>query len=113
MKTLEEIKNLIDVIDPNADDQRNMEKMSQVCDYAGLYAEYHVSDDTTRASVYGEAVRRITSLYRPDAAHFDAYTNGCDEPATFEDIKTLYREWGMNEKMTFDEFMETWETIQA
>ena len=113
MTEFENVKALIDIIDADATDHGNMDKIKQVCTYAWLYTEFQESDDTTLASVYGEAVRRITSLYRPDAAYLDAYTNGCDEPATFEDIKVLYFAWNMSETMTFDEFMGTWETVQA
>lgn len=36
------------------------------------------------------------------------YGSFVPQPVAFDEIKRLYVEWGMNEKMTFDEFIETW-----
>lgn len=114
MRTLETMRSVI--IEVEALQSKYNSKMNLVLRYAGLfdqYQEYIDNGDFDNAyTTYDEAVERINAMYIPDAEHEEDYLGGADkEPTTFDDVKRLYEEWGMVEHMTFNEFLDGWESV--
>lgn len=109
MKTLEEIKNVIEEVEELQ--HKYNEKVHEVLEYAGLedkYNEYMDYGDVDEAEyVYDEAVNRIEDKYLPDDEHMETYIGGHDvEPVTFDEIRRLYDEWDI--QTDFETFFSTW-----
>ena len=112
MKTLEQIKAVMDGAEEAKKDY--IRYTEDVIKYAELWDEYQYQlengdiEDIHR--VYERACERINVEYIPRPEHVDDYTGGLElMPVTFDEIKRLYVQWGMNEAMSFQEFFETWE----
>ena len=112
MKTLEQIKRVIDRVEELEKDY--IRYTEEVITYAELWDEYQYQrengDMENVYRVFDQACERINSEYIPRPEHIDDYTGGLEiVPVTFDEIKRLYVQWGMDEEMSFQEFFETWQ----
>lgn len=57
-------------------------------------------------------MKNETKFYMANEEHQeDYYSSFVPQPVPLDEIKRLYVGWGMNEKMSFDEFLETWHEV--
>lgn len=112
MKTVEEMKKLIDEVN-EFEHEANVRKHA-ILEYTGLLDEYNrrMAWNMDKAEeVYENAIDHIYGEYIPDPEHAETYYGGYDpEPVTFDEIKRLYKEWGIEDD--FETFFETWEKAE-
>lgn len=104
MRTLKEMNKMIEKINESA--PKLLDDVMEVINYANLTDELNYGYDLY--CVYESAIERIVGKYVPDLEHAETYYGGHEpEPVTFDEIKRLYKEWGIEDD--FETFFETWE----